>query len=408
MTPQNEMTPLPFEGLRLIELTTGAAGPTVGKVLAEWGMEVIHAETRHRGDAHRGQDPKRWNQRPDFVKLHRGKKSFTVDMSKEKGRELVRRLIRLSDVLVENYGLGVVERWGLDYEQVKALKPDIIMVRVKGLGSTGPHAKDLTYGPNVGNLNGTTYLWNYPGSPVPTAEARSQHPDFMGGVTAAYSVVLALMHRAKTGQGQLIDNAQIEVGASLLGPWYLEYQVNGRAPEPKGTHSFNAAPYGAYRCAGKDQWCVIEVWGQAEWEPFCRVIGRPELACEGKFATHLGRVQHKAELDDLVEAWTRERDRYAVMETLQRAGIGAAAVQDVEDQFTRDVQYAARGCLEPIHEPEMGDIVSEAIPVRHSATPGQMPGPAPLMGEHTYQICRELLQLSDEEIKALDEEGVLY
>lgn len=398
----------PFEGLRLLELTTGAAGPTVGKVLAEWGMEVIHAESRVRGDAHRGMDPKRWNKRPDFVKLHRGKKSFTVDMRKERGKELVRELIRQSDVVVENYGLGVLERWGLMYEDLKQLREDIILVRTKGLGSTGPHAADLTYGPNVGNLAGTTYLWNYPGSPVSTGEARSQHPDFMGGVTAAYGVVLALMHRAKTGEGQWIDNAQIEVGASLLGPYYLEYSVNGTHPEPGGTFSYLAAPYGAYRCAGDERWCVIEVYNQEEWEALCRVTGRGQDACLPQFATHLERVRNKKELDTWVEAWTKERDRYQVMDLLQEAGVGAAAVQDVEDQFTRDVQYAARGCLEPIHEPECGDLVTEAIPVRHSLTLGQMPGPAPLMGEHTYEICRDLLHLSDEEIKQLEDDGVLY
>ncbi len=398
----------PFEGLRLIELTTGAAGPTVGKVLAEWGMEVIHVETRLRGDAHRGENPKRWNLRPDFIKLHRGKKSFTVDMTKEKGRDLVKRLIKQSDVLVENYGLGVLERWGLDYEALKGLREDIILVRVKGLGATGPHAKDLTYGPNVGNLNGTTHLWNYPGAPVPTAEARSQHPDFMGGVTAAYSVVLALMHRAKTGEGQWIDNAQIEVGGSVLGPRYLDHNVNHRAQQPLGTHSYAAAPYGAYKAAGDDRWVVIEVYGQQEWEAFCEAIGQPEMASNPHFATHRERLQNKEQLDAWVESWTSTRDAYDVMKTLQEAGIGAGVVQDVEDQFLWDEQYQARGFLARLKEPEAGDIASEGIPVRHSVTPGRIPGPAPLMGEHTYELCRELLHLSDGEIKALDEEGVLY
>ncbi len=402
------MTLKPFAGLRLIELVTGAAGPTVGKILAEWGMEVIHVESRHRGDAHRGEDPKRWDKRPDFIKLHRGKQSFTVDMTREKARELVRGLIKQADVVVENYGLGVLERWNLDYPQLKELKEEIILVRVKGLGCTGPHARDLTYGPNVGNLCGTTYLWNYPGSPVSTAEARSQHPDFMGGCTAAYAVILALMHRQKTGQGQWIDSAQIEVGASLLGPYYLDYTVNGRPPEPRGTFSYGSAPYGAYRCAGGDRWCVISVSTPGEWQAFCAAVGRPELAADPRFATHLARFRNRSALDREVEAWTSQRDPYDVMETLQRAGVMAAVVQDVEDQFKRDVQYAARSFLQPMPEPVAGDIVSEGIPVHHSLTPGRIPGPAPLMGEHTYQICRQLLGLTDTEVKALEEEGVLY
>lgn len=402
------MSRLPFEGLRLIELTTGAAGPTVGKVLAEWGMEVIHAETRHRGDAHRGEDPKRWNKRADFVKLHRGKKSFTVDMANEQGREVVKRLIPHCDVLVENFGMGVLERWGLDYESLKQLRKDIILVRVKGLGSTGPRATDLTFGPNVGNMNGTTYLWNYPDARVPTAEARSQHPDFMGGATAAYGVVLALLHRAKTGEGQWIDNAQIEAGASVLGPRYLDYTANGRPPEPVGTFRLDAAPYGVYRCAGDDRWCVIGVHNQQEWRTLCAVMGNPALADQPAFATHLARVRHKDDLDRAVEAWTVTLEPHQVMERLQQAGVMAAAVQDVEDQFTRDPQYAARGSLTPMHEPECGDVVSEGVPVRHSLTPGRIPGPAPLMGEHTHELCRELLGLTDAEIAAYEAAGALY
>ncbi len=400
------MAKLPLEGIRVLEITTGAAGPTVARVLCEFGAEIIRIETRLRGDGHRGEDPKKWNQKPDFVKLHRGKKSFTVNMKTEKGRELVRELAKKTDVLVENYALGVLERWGLDYPQVKELNPSCILIRVKGLGCTGPHAADLTWGPNVGNIMGSTYLWNYPGASTATAEPRTQHPDFMGGVTGAFAVVLALIHRKKTGRGQWIDNAQLEVGASLLGPKYLEYSVNGRDPQPQGNRSVIAAPYGAYRCKGDERWCVIAVYTEAEWERFSRLLKESGLEPNKKFTTHRERVGHTEELDRWVEAWTRQRDSYDVMETLQGIGICAAVVQDVEDQFKRDPQYAARGFLVKIEEPEAGEVVTEGIPVRLSETPGRMRGPAPLMGEHTYQIARELLGLSDEQIKALDQEGV--
>lgn len=401
------MSRLPLEGVRVVELTTGAAGPTVGKVLAEFGAEVIHVETRKRGDAHRGPDPVKWNKRPDFVKLHRHKKSFTANMSTEQGREVVKSLIRQSDVLVENYALGVIEQWGLAYDDLKQLKSDIILVRVKGLGCTGPHAADRTWGPNIGNINGTTYLWNYPDSTVPTAEARSQHPDFMGGVTAAFGVVLALIHRKKTGQGQWIDSAQAEVGASLLGPRFLEYTVNGREPRPVGNDSLVAAPHGVYRCQGEDNWCVIGIYSQEEWTAFCDAVGHQEWRTDARFATHLSRVRHKTELDAVVEDWTKEHDRYQITEQLQKVGVMAVPVQDVADVFQRDKQYAARGFLVTLDEPEAGRITAEGVPVRLSETPGRIQCPAPLMGEHTYQICRELLGLSDERIRVLEEEGAL-
>lgn len=402
------MSKLPLEGIRVVELTTGAAGPTVARVLCEFGAEVIRCETRLRGDGHRGEDPKLWNKKPDFMKLQRGKKSFTVNMQTPKGRELVKELVKKSDVLVENYGLGILEKWGLDYPQLKELNPACILIRVKGMGCTGPHAADLTYGPNVGNTMGTTYLWNYPGATTATAEPRTQHPDFMGGVTGAFSVVLALIHRKKTGKGQWIDSAQVEIGASLLGPRYLDYSVNHREPKPEGNRSLVAAPYGPYQCAGDDRWCVIVVENQDEWERFADLLEKSGLKRNEKFATHLGRVRHKEELDRWVTTWARQHDPYEVMELLQGIGVCAAVVQDVEDQFKHDTQYAAKGFLVKLIEPEAGEVVTEGVPVRLSETPGKVRGPAPLMGEHTYEIARELLGLSEQEIKKLDEEKVLY
>jgi benzylsuccinate CoA-transferase BbsF subunit len=402
------MSKLPLEGIRVVELTTGAAGPTVARVLCEFGAEVIRCETRLRGDGHRGEDPNLWNMKPDFMKLQRGKKSFTVNMQMPKGRELVKELLKKSDVLVENFGLGILEKWGLDWPQLKEINPQCVLIRVKGMGCTGPHAADLTYGPNVGNTMATTYLWNYPGATTATAEPRTQHPDFMGGVTGAFGVVLALIHRKKTGQGQWIDSAQVEIGASLLGPRYLEYSVNHRDPQPEGNRSLNAAPYGPYKCAGNDRWCVIVVETQDEWERFASLLEESGLRHNEKFATHLGRIRHKEELDRWVTSWTLQRDPYEVMETLQGIGVCAAVVQDVEDQFKRDRQYAATGFLVKLKEPEAGDVVTEGVPLRLSATPGRVRGAAPLMGEHTHEIARELLGLSDREIAALEDEKVLY
>ncbi len=401
------MKELPLEGIRVLELTTGAAGPTCGRVLGEFGAEVIRVETRTRSDGHRGEDPKKWNKKPDFAKLHRGKKSFTVNMKTEKGTGLVKELVKVSDVLIENYGLGVLERWGLDYPKLKELNPSCILVRVKGLGSTGPHAADLTWGPNVGNIMGSTYLWNRPGATTATAEPRTQHPDFMGGVTGAFAVVLALLRRKKSGNGQWIDNAQLEIGASLLGPRYLEYSVNGRDPQPEGNRSLVAAPYGAYPCKGDDRWCVIAVYNQNEWERFSRLLVESGLDLKGQFTTRLDRLRHREELDQWVQSWTSQLDPYEVMEKLQGVGVCACVVQDVEDQFKRDAQYAARGFLVKLDEPEGGEMVTEGLPLRLSRTPGKVRGPAPLMGEHTHEVASELLGLSDEQIKELEAEGVL-
>jgi crotonobetainyl-CoA:carnitine CoA-transferase CaiB-like acyl-CoA transferase len=402
------MSQLPLEGIRVIELTTGAAGPTVARVLCEFGAEVIRCETRLRGDGHRGEDPKLWNKKPDFMKLQRGKKSFTVNMSTPKGRELVKELVKKSDVLVENFGLGILEKWGLNWPDLQLINPRMILIRVKGMGCSGPHAADLTYGPNVGNTMATTYLWNYPGATTATAEPRTQHPDFMGGVTGAFGVVLALIERKKTGRGQWIDNAQQEIGAALLGPRYLEYTVNKKEPKPEGNRSLVASPYGPYQCKGNDRWCVIAAYTQDEWERFAGLLEKSGLTRSANFATHWQRVRHKDELDRWVTGWTMQHDPYEVMELVQSVDVCAAVVQDVEDQFKNDKQYAATGFLVNLTEPEAGDVVTENVPMRMSLTPGKVRGVAPLMGEHTHEIARNLLGLSDEEIKKLDEEKVLY
>jgi crotonobetainyl-CoA:carnitine CoA-transferase CaiB-like acyl-CoA transferase len=276
------------------------------------------------------------------------------------------------------------------------------------MGCTGPHATDLTYGPNVINNMGATYLWNYLGATTATAEPRTQHPDFMGGVVGAFGVIAALLQRKITGRGEMIDNAQLEIGATLLGPKYMEYTVNRRDPKPEGNRSVIAAPYGPYQCKGDDRWCVISVYSQAEWEKLAAFMAHAGSKPDPKFATHRGRVRHREELDRWITAWTRQRDAYEVMESLQSVGVCAAVVQDVEDQFKRDRQYAATGFHVELNEPEAGIIATENVPMRLSETPGSVRGLAPLMGEHTHQIARERLGLNDEQIKQLEEEKVLY
>jgi crotonobetainyl-CoA:carnitine CoA-transferase CaiB-like acyl-CoA transferase len=401
------MDPAALAGIRVIELCTGAAGPTVAKCLAEYGAEVLRIESRTRPDIHRGgANPARWNRSPSFVKLHRNKKSVTLNLRTARGRALLEDLIRISDVVVENFSLGVAERWGLTYERLRALKPDLIYISLKGLGNTGPHAHHVTWGPNLLCLFGMTYLWNHPGSALPTQEARTQHPDFLSGVAGAAAVLAALLYRERTGKGQYIDGAQIEAGAALLGPYYLDYLVNGRDPTPMGNARPGAAPHGAYPCAGEDRWCVIAVETQEEWERLCAAMGHPAWCRDPRFATPLARERHRAELDRLLGEWTRQYTGRELMERLQAVGVAAAPVQDVEEQLA-DPHYQARGLFVELVEPEMGPVLTEAPPVRLSETSPQIHTPAPLMGEHTDTVLRELLGLSDTEIAALRAAGVL-
>jgi crotonobetainyl-CoA:carnitine CoA-transferase CaiB-like acyl-CoA transferase len=218
----------------------------------------------------------------------------------------------------------------------------------------------------------------------------------------------ALLHRARTGEGQCIDAAQIETGASLFGPYYLDYTINGRNPAPSGNRRPGAAPYGAYPCSdGRERWCAIEVTTQEQWERFCSAIGNPSWCQDPRFATPLARDRNRGALDVLVGDWTRGHTGQEVMTCLQAAGVAAAAIQDVEDQFFRDPHAQARGLLVELQEPEAGPVVTEYPPVRLSETPPRVDTPAPLLGEHTNQVLRDVLHLSEAQIAELGAEGVL-
>jgi crotonobetainyl-CoA:carnitine CoA-transferase CaiB-like acyl-CoA transferase len=342
-----------------------------------------------------------------YLAINRNKRSITCDLKTQEGKEILERLIERGDVVVENFSLGVLERWGLGYERLRELKPDIILISLKGLGNSGPYAHHVTWGPNLMCLLGMTYLWNHADATFPTAEARTQHPDFMSGVAGAAAVMAALLARERTGRGTYIDGAQIEAGASLLGPTYLDYIVNGRDPKPVGNGKAGAAPYGAYPCADDDRWCVIAVESQTDWERFSHAIGDPDWCRDDRFATPLARERNLAELDRRVSEWTCGHTGQEVMDILQAAGVAAAPVQDVEDQLQRDRQAQARGLYVELNEPEMGPLLTEYPPTRLSETPAQVYAPAPLMGEHTEQVMREVLHLNESQIAQLAADGVL-
>jgi benzylsuccinate CoA-transferase BbsF subunit len=398
----------PLAGIRVIEICIGAAGPTAAKCLGEYGAEIVRIESRARPDMHRGGfDESRWNKTPSFAKLHRNKKSITLDLRSESGRAVALDLIRQSDVLVENFSLGVLERWGFDYDSLKNINLGIIVLRLKGMGLTGPRSRDVAWGPNLCALFGQTYLWNHPDSGVPTGEARTQHPDFMSGVAGAAAVVAALIQRQRTGRGQMIDEAETEVAAWLLGPTYLEYLINGKSPAPAGNLRSDAAPCGVYRCAGEDKWCVINVETDEQWTWLCRALGEPEW-CRGRdLATADGRLSNRGRIDEHLAAWTATRSSREVFETLQRNGVPAAPIQDVQEQLA-DPHFGARGSFTTLTEPEMGSVTTETPPTRTTLGYPRIVERAPLMGEHTDQVLHSVLGLSNDQIEDLRRAGALF
>lgn len=402
-TSKMTMGHLPLEGIRVVEFTTGIVGPMLGRLLAEFGAESIKVETRKRPDFSRGATPDRINKGISFSDNSRSKKGITVNVAHPDGHRLIQKLIAISDIVVENFSAGTMSRLGLDYPRIKEINPSIIMISLQGLGATESHS--VTFGQNIPPMVGLTYLWNHSGAAKPVG-SQLFYPDYFAGIQGACAVLAALDYRRRTGKGQHIDAAQAEVAAALLGPYYLDSAVNGRVPEPVGNGSSVAAPHGCYRCAGVDAWCVIAVGSEEEWQSFCAVLGHPPWSLDVKFADRVSRVRNRVELNRLVEQWTLQHEPQEVMRRMQEAGVAAGVVQNIA-QVANDPHLQARGFMVEIQHPEMGRTLHAGLPMKHSATPGQVRSHAPLIGEHNNYVFQQLLGMSREEIQHLEAIGVL-
>jgi len=420
---------LPFEGIRVCDFTWFAAGPIATKVLADHGAEVVKIESMTRFDRLRFVQPV-----PDekagnlncggfFNNFNPGKLSMVLNLTHPKAVEIATKLILASDIVVENFSPRVLERLELTYERFAPLKPDLIWVDQPMQGLSGPHKYYAGYGALITPLGGLAHLTGFPHRPpIGTGTNYTDYVINCGHLFIA--IVAALRHRHKTGRGQHIVMSQLESAVSILETAILDYTVNGRAHFRNGNRLTNAAPHGAYRCKGEDRdcvyitadgpvhgkkndrWCVIAVFSDAEWRAFCRVIGDPPWTKEAKFATLVGRKENEEELDRLVEEWTRERSPEEVMLLMQQAGVPAGVVQDAEDMLVHDPHMRARGYYVYLDHPEAGHTAYDGPSFRLSDTPGQLSRPAPLMGEHTDFVCKEILGMAEEEVNQCFVDGV--
>ena len=393
----------PFEGIRLISFPTGIVGPALASLMADHGAEVIAIEAgRTLRSPQRGQ---RWQVASD-LESNQGKKRVAINMKHADGLELAKKLIAKSDVVAENFSARVMASWGLDYPRMKEVKNDIIMVSLQAFGQTGPRRDFVSFGPILMSFSGMTYLWRDPAIERPGAGCQTAFPDFIAPSYGAIAILAALHHRARTGKGQYIDISQAESAASMLGPAYLEYLINGREPQPQGNFSTFAAPHGAYRCKGDDRWCAISIETQEEWLRFCEAAGRKEWASDARFADPRSRVAQRGELDALVESWTVEHTPHQVMVILQRDGIAAGVVQTAEDLY-RDPHLRERGFAREVFHPQVGWVTRAGPSVRlteHRFAPG---GAAHQAGDDNEAVFGELLGLSKAQIQELTEREVL-
>lgn len=404
--------PQALQGLRVVEFTAGMAGPWIGRFMAYCGAEVIRVESRKRPDVVRLYVPP-WAPEmgtqpqlsPWLTDWNAGKRCVALDLTQPAAVALATRLVAICDVVVENYSAGVMDKLGLGYDALARANPGVVMLGSSGYGDSGPCRRYVTWGPNIEALAGLSTLSGFPERPCTIDQFA--YPDALSALHGLCAVMAALEHRRRTGAGQYIDLSQFEATVSVLGHVVMEVLANGREPARRGNRSLRAAPHGCYRCRGEDRWCAIAVRGEREWERFCAVIGRPELAADPRFATLAARRAHAADLDRAVEEWTRDREDAEAMRVLQAAGIAAGVVQHVEDQLRRDPHLAARGFFEELEHVRTGRVVANGIPLGLTGTPGRSGRTGAAVGADNDYVFGELLGMSADAIRRCVDAGAI-
>src|SRR5882724_11933190 len=391
-------------GLRVIDLGCGVAIPETGTLLAELGAEVIKIESRANIDFLRRVtvEPDAVDRSWTFNDASRGQLSVALDLRARRGRELALRLCAAAEVVIENNRGDVVRKWGLDYEDVRRVRADVVYVASQGFGRGGPLGEASAYGPLNSAFAGVTWLWNHPDAPYPAGSSLN-HPDHIAAKLTAVAVLAALEHRRRTGEGQLIEMSQAEAAAYLIGEVYLEGPCTGRPAAQRGNVVLYACPHGAYPSAGDDSWVAIAVVGDEAWERFAGVLGWP---LDPALASLDGRLAARAALDRRVAEWTRARSAEEAAAALQAAGVSAMAVQNGDDHRA-DAHLAARGAIVTVEHPEIGPERHSGNPIRLSRTPLVPPAAAPRLGADTEDVLIRVLGLSRAEVARLAEDGVL-
>jgi len=416
------MSKLPLAGIRVIDHGIVYTGTAATTTLADMGAEVIRVEPINmlppftRGmmarppkgmpmpsyvDNDPGERP--WNRWFQLHAMQHNKYDCTLDLSKPKGVGIYKKLAAISDVVMENFAPGVMDRLGIGYDALKAVKPAIIMISASGMGAAGPYRNYAGVGTSISGMSGMLALRGYPGDDPTIRTVIPVWSDNVAASTAAFAAIAALYHRKKTGQGQFIDLSQAETFLPHMGEYILDYTVNGRLPQVMGNRDQTKAPHGCYPCQGEDQWVTIVVSSDGEWRSLCRVMGDPPWTKEEKFGHILGRLQNQDELDGHIAAWTSERTNFDVMRLLQEAGVAAAPVMTSDDIFA-DPHLAARGFFTELTHVDAGTHKYPGNAYQFSKTPMTIRILPPCLGEHNEYVFGELLGMSKEDIAKLKEE----
>jgi benzylsuccinate CoA-transferase BbsF subunit len=399
----------PLEGVNILDFFWVAIGPMTSSYLAEYGATVVRIESKGRPEVLRNAPPygsgtRTLNSSAYYANYNANKYGFGLNMAHPRAAEIVKRFVPWADVVTENFTPGTMEKWRLAYDDLRQIKPDLIMISASMLGRGGPYSRQPGFGPVLSSLSGMTGLTGWPDRP-PT-NPYGAYTDFVVPKFALPALLAALDYRRRTGQGQHLDISQLEAALHFMAPPLMEYANNGHEHQRMGNSHTAVAPHGAYPCRGEDRWCTIACMTEGEWQALCAVMGHPAWTQEERFATMFNRKTHEAALDDLLSAWTSTRDAFALMETLQQAGVPAGVVYTNQDVI-EDKQLGHRGHFVYMDHPHVGRHPVQRSEFRLSQASAEHRWPAPNLGQHTVQVCKDILGMSDDEITALIDDNVL-
>jgi crotonobetainyl-CoA:carnitine CoA-transferase CaiB-like acyl-CoA transferase len=397
----------PLDGLRIVSFDHVLAGPYGTTILAELGADVIKIESSKGGmDPFRffgtGEDP---NVSPRFLEFNRNKRSFTVNLKHPKGQAVLHDLVAKADAVLDNYSVDVVERIGLAYHDLCKVKPDIINLRMPGLGTTGPKRHFSTVGVNITAFTGLTYLWNHPGVTNPPIGSQTVFPDYVSGVLCAIIIISGVLYRDRQQQGAFIDLAQSEATAFMIGASLIEAAASGKDPQPIGNASPSAAPHDCYPCKGEDRWCVLAVENEQQWAALAKIIGGG-VGQDVRFDTNVDRLKNSSELNAIISRWTQDKDAFEVMDRLQQAGVPCGVVQTGED-LTNDPQLKQRGFIVAVENPRLGRVVLPNFPLQFTNARLTRRWEFPVLGRDTEAVLRDVVGYSEATIAAHKQDGVL-
>ncbi|EAU43067.1 hypothetical protein FP2506_09496 [Fulvimarina pelagi HTCC2506] len=394
----------PLEGIKVLEMGQLIAGPFCGQLLADFGAEVVKVEPPKTGDAMR-----QWGRADEegrplwWPVIARGKKSLTLNLREKAAQEVVRDLAREADILVENFRVGRMEEWGLGYDALKAINPRLIMVRVTGFGQTGPYRERAGFASVCEAMGGMRYIAGYPDRPP--VRAGISIGDTLAGQSGFQGALLALQHRNATGQGQMVDASIYEAVLSVMEAVVTEYDKGGHIRERSGSFLPGIAPSNAYPTAD-DQSVIIGANQDSLFQRLCKVMGRPELAADERYATHRARGRNQSEIDGIIGEWSSQHKAAEIVDMLSDAGVPAGLTYRASDMLD-DPHYQARESITRVEDPELGSTAMQNVFPKLSESPGGIAHTGPKLGEHTDAILKDWLGYDDTAIERLRSANVV-